>query len=105
MAEKSRLETVEEWVKAKPGDAFTRYALALEYRGAGRTKDALREFATLVEKNPDYVATYLIYGQLLVQDGQVDQARKILERGRAVADKAGNQHAVSEISELLGSLS
>ncbi len=104
MVEKSRLEQLEDMVRAKPADAFLRYALAMELKGQAKNDAALREFQTLTEKNPDYVATYLIYGQLLANVGKTDDAKKVLERGQAVAQKAGNMHALSEISELLGSL-
>jgi predicted Zn-dependent protease len=104
LVEKSRLEVLEDMVRSRPADAFSRYALAMELKGQGKKEAALREFQTLTEKNPDYVATYLIYGQLLVDVGKTEDAKKILERGRGVAQKAGNMHAVSEISELLGSL-
>jgi len=39
-----------------------------------------------------------------VNVGRSDDARKVLERGQGVAQKAGNMHAHSEISELLASL-
>ncbi len=104
MAEKSRQAVLEDNVRARPDDAFARYCLAMELKGQGKNDDALREFQTLTEKNPTYVATYLIYGQLLVNVGRTDDARKVLERGREVAQKAGNMHAHSEISELLASL-
>jgi predicted Zn-dependent protease len=104
LAEKTRLAVLEDLVRAKPQDAFTRYALAMELKGQSRNEEALREFQTLTEKNPDYVATYLIYGQLLVNVGRTDDAKKILQRGASVAQKVGNAHAAGEISELLGTL-
>ena len=104
MVEKSRLEVLQDMVRGRPTDAFSRYALAMELKGQGKNEEALREFQTLTEKNPDYVATYLIYGQLLVNVGKPDDAKKVLSRGAEVAQKAGNMHAASEISELLGSL-
>ncbi len=104
MVEKSRLEVLQDMVRAKPVDAFSRYALAMELKGQGKNDEALNEFKTLTEKNPEYVPTYLLYGQLLVNVGKPDEAKKILERGQAAAQKAGNGHAMSEISELLGSL-
>lgn len=104
MVEKSRLEVLQDMVKAKPTDAFSRYALAMELKGQGKNDDALKEFQTLTEKNADYVPTYLLYGQLLVNVGKADEAKKILTRGQAVAQQKGNMHAHGEISELLGSL-
>ncbi len=104
MADKSRLQVLEEMVRDRPADAFSRYALAMELKGQGRNDDALREFATLTEKSPDYVATYLIYGQLLVNVGRTDDAKTVLQRGQSVASKVGNMHAVEEMGQLLGSL-
>jgi predicted Zn-dependent protease len=104
LAEKSRLEVLQDMVRSKPTDAFSRYALAMELKGQGKNEEALREFQALTEKNPDYVATYLIYGQLLVNVGKTDDAKKVLARGQEVAQKVGNMHALGEIGELLSSL-
>lgn len=105
MAEKSRREAFEEMLVARPDDAFVRYALALEYRSMGRHEDALAQFKTLTEKNEGYVATYLMYGQLLNQLCRIEEAQAVLRKGLEVAKRAGNAHACSEITELLESLS
>jgi tetratricopeptide (TPR) repeat protein len=105
VAEKSRLEMLQEFVARKPNDAFTRYGLAMEWKSLGKNDEAVREFQTLFEKNPDYVPSYLMCGQILSSLGRTDEAKKVLERGVATAQKVGNMHALGEISELLSSLS
>ncbi len=105
MTEKSRVEQLEEFVKAKPQDALTRYMLAMELKKLGRNEDSLREFATLHEKNDTYVPAYLMHGQLLNALGRVDEAKSVLQRGIEVAQRVGNAHALGEMSELLDSIS
>lgn len=104
MTEKSRLEMLEEWVGARPADAFSRYALALELRSAGRAEEAVTHFQKLHEANPDYVPGYLMHGQILNQLGRPDDARAILEKGIATAERVGNRHALGEMQDLLSSL-
>ena len=43
-----------------PDDAFGRYGLAMEYANSGDADAALKEFATLLEKHPEYTAGYFI---------------------------------------------
>jgi thioredoxin-like negative regulator of GroEL len=104
VTEKSRREQLEEFVAKKPDDAFLRYALALEYRSAGQNDQALVQFKTLIEKNESYVPAYLMWGQLLNQLTRIDEARAVLEKGMAVAQRVGNAHALSEMQELHASL-
>jgi tetratricopeptide (TPR) repeat protein len=105
VVEKSRVEQLEEFVKAKPTDALSRYMFAMELKKLGRNDDSLREFDALHDKNAEYVPAYLMHGQLLNTLGRPDDARKVLERGIAIASKVGNTHALGEMSELLESLS
>ena len=105
MGEKSRVEMLEEFVRAKPDDAFTRYGLAMELRKLGRNEDAVKEFQTLVEKQESYVPAYLMFGQLLTTLGRVEEAKKVLAKGVSVAGSAGNEHAAGELQEALEQLS
>src|SRR5262245_16862928 len=100
----SRLAQLETWVRDKPDDAFVRYALALELKSLGREEDAAREFATLIAKKPDYVPSYLMFGNLLGRLGRTDEAREVLEKGLVAAQKAGNHHAAGEIQDALAGL-
>lgn len=85
-------------------DPFAWYALANEYASQNRPEDALRTFEKLREMDPSYVPQYLICGQMLVSMKRSDEARAWLAQGLEAAKKAGNDHALSEISNVLASL-
>ena len=87
-----------------PNDAFARYGLALEYRKAGQTDQAMEEFRRLLTANPDYTAGYFMAAQTLAETGRNDEARQMLRDGIASAKRGGNAHAQSEMEALLQDL-
>ncbi len=95
---------LEEFVAAKPGDAFSRYGLALECMNGGDAAAADAQFRTLLEVSPEYVPAYLIYAQLLARESRNAEARRVLNDGISIAAKKGDQHARSEMEALLGEL-
>jgi thioredoxin-like negative regulator of GroEL len=97
----SRRETLEAVVAQNPGDAFARYGLALECMNTGETEAAFAHFRALLEKNPDYVPGYQMFGQLLARLERKQEARDVLTRGMSAARKAGNLHAFSEMEGVL----
>ena len=101
---KTRREMLEEFVAAKPNDAFARYGLAMDCANAGDSEDADRHFKTLIEMHPEYVAAYFQYGQFLARAGRTDQARSTLTAGIATARRTGDDHARSELEAALAEL-
>lgn len=99
--QKSRREMLEQFVAQKPADAFARYGLALECVKLGDDSSALRHFQKLIETNPEYVAGYFQYGQLLSRLGRLDEARRTLSDGIVVAQKTGDAHARDEMQAAL----
>jgi Tfp pilus assembly protein PilF len=95
---------LQSFIAQKPSDPFPRYALALEFKNAGRLEEAAALFGDLMSKDPDYTATYLHAGNLLVTMGQKDQARGVYEAGIAAASRRGDTHARGELEGALGSL-
>jgi len=102
--EKSRREMLERFVAQRPADAFARYGLALECVNVGDDASAQSHFQSLLEANPDYVAGYFQYAQLLSRLGRLDEARQILSAGMAAAQKAGDSHAWEEMQAALALL-
>lgn len=92
-----RLAMLERMLEQKPDEPFVRYGLAMELRKVGRNDDSATAFAELVERHPDYVATYLMYGNLLAAQGHRDAAIEIYDKGIAAARAAGNDHAEGEL--------
>lgn len=102
---KTRRQMLEEFVARKPDDAFSRYGLAIECMNNGDPAAADTHFRALLERSPDYIPAYLIYGQLLARESRTGEAKQVLSTGIAAAAKKGDQHARSEMEALLNDLS
>ena len=101
---KTRRQMLEEFVAAKPNDAFARYGLAMECANSGDTTAADQQFKTLLGAHPEYVAAYFQYGQFLVKTGRPEEARSTLTAGVATARRTGDDHARSEMEAALAEL-
>ena len=103
--EKSRLESLREFLRGNPNDAFVRYGLAQEYLRQGDVENAVGEFRELLRQNPDYAAAYYHCGQALQKLGRAEEARGVYREGMNVTARLGNEHARSELQaalEMLG---
>ena len=96
-----RLAFLEQTTSSGTADSFAYYALALEYRKEGRYDDSERTFRALRDKDPEYLALYLMAGQTLVEAGRGADARTWLEQGIALAKKRGDQKTLGELEAAL----
>jgi tetratricopeptide (TPR) repeat protein len=99
-----RLQMLEKVTAAGQGDSFAWYALAMEYRKEQRVDEALSAFQALRERDPNYLAMYLMAGQLLIESGRTDEARGWLEQGIELARRQSESRALSELETALASL-
>lgn len=99
-----RVALLTEVLTANPADSFARYGLAMEYSKSGQTEQALAEFKTLIEKNPDYTPAYFMAAQTLATASRIDEAKRWLVDGISSAVRTGNKHAQSEMTAMLEEL-
>ncbi len=99
-----RIAMLTEILTANPEDSFARYGLAMEYSKAGEIEQALAEFKTLIEKNPDYTPGYFMAAQTLASASRTDEAKRMLVDGISSARRTGNKHAQSEMTAMLEEL-
>src|SRR6202030_194311 len=52
---KTRRQVLEEFVQKSPGDAFSRYGLAMECMSSGDASAAISSFESLLEQHADYI--------------------------------------------------
>ena len=104
MVDESRVATLQEILKSNPDDAFARYALGLEYSGAGETDTALAEFRRLLSAHPDYTNGYFMAAQTLERAGRFDESLAMLTQGIESARRTNNRHALSEMEAMLEEL-
>jgi hypothetical protein len=101
---KSRRQILEDFVAAKPTDAFARYGLAMECANSGDAAGADEHFKALLAAHADYVAGYFQYGQFLGKSGRAEEARSTLKAGITTALRTGDEHARSEMEAALAEL-
>lgn len=104
MSESKRLLFLQKTTAEGSTDPLAWYGLAMEYRKLERWDEALQTFTALRTMKPDYVAMYLMCGQMLEGVGREDEARAWLEEGLTQAKTKGDGHAVSEIEAALATL-
>lgn len=102
--EKTRVEFLQETLQANPDDTFARYALAMELSKSPRPAEAWRHFEYLLNRHPEYSATYFQAGMFLIKEGRRDEAKRIFEQGIEVTRRQGNSHAQSELQTVLDEL-
>lgn len=99
-----RIALLTEILTANPEDSFARYGLAMECAKAGQIEQAIQEFNTLIEKNPDYTPAYFMAAQTLANASRVGEAKRWLVEGISSARRTGNAHAQSEMTAMLEEL-
>jgi tetratricopeptide (TPR) repeat protein len=100
----ARLELLERLVASGQTDSFGRYALAMEYKKLGRSEEAVAVFTDLRDRDPDYLPTYQMAGQLLTELDRPEDARRWLEAGLALARRLGNDKTADELGQALEEL-
>ena len=104
MTESKRLLFLQKTTAEGSTDPLAWYGLAMEYRKLERWDEALQTFTSLRTTKPDYVAMYLMCGQMLEGLERTNEARAWLEDGLAMARQKGDTHAASEIEAALATL-
>jgi tetratricopeptide (TPR) repeat protein len=96
-----RLALIREMLKQNPGDPFLKYAAALEHKKTGDVHTALTYLTELSVDVPDYLATYYQLGKLHEEHNRLNEAIEIYQMGILVAEKQGDNKALSELREAL----
>jgi len=99
-----RLAALRDFVAKSPDDPFPRYGLAMELANRGHLDEACQVFAELLDRKPDYVPAYLMYGNTLARAGQPERAAEVYRTGAEVSMRRGDTHAHGEIVAALAAL-
>ncbi len=97
----SRLKQLLNFLSEDPKNSFVRFALAKEYEGMGKKKDALAAYESLRSEDPAYVGLYYHYAKLLETEERIEEAIGIYKEGMAQAKSQGDQHAHGEMATAL----
>ena len=99
-----RLEQLSKLYDADPNDPFCTYGIALEHAKAQRYDEALEWLDKTLGLDSQYCYAFYQKAKALSAMGQDGAAREILKIGMETATQAGDDHARSEMAELLDTL-
>lgn len=97
----NRLTLLRGFLEKDPSDSFSRYALALEHLKQGDVPESIREFETLLQRDPNYAATYYHLGKTYEKAGRAGDAKSLYQQGITLTAKSGDAHANKELKEAL----
>ena len=100
----NRIELLKEYMDDDPDDAFTLYALALEYLKEENFFEAKEFFSTLVNKHSDYLPVYYQFGKLYEKLNEKEKANELYLKGIYLAKKLKDQHTLNELQQAFNSL-
>jgi len=92
----SRLQQLLKFFEEDPNDPFNIYALANEYKSFDQEK-ALDYFEILIEKHPEYIATYYHLAHLYIDIGEDGKAKSTFEEGIKIASGNNENLALREL--------
>ena len=102
--EKSRLEQFKEFVELDPTDTFSRYALGMEYMGAGDYQQGIEQFDEVIRLDSTDAAAYFQAANACEILNENDRAKDYLRKGIQAAEKKGDKHAKDEMTAALEKL-
>lgn len=100
-SDKSKIKRLAWQIKNNPGDSFSKFALALEFRKQDEYKKARILFEDILESDPDYVGVYYHLGKLYEALDRLSDSKELYERGIEIADKQNKSRTKSELNEAL----
>lgn len=92
----SRLEQLLQFYEEDQNDPFNIYALANEYKSSDPDK-TMDYFEILIEKHPEYIATYYHLAHLYIDIGEDEKAKSTFEKGIEIASINNEALALREL--------
>ena len=102
--QQSKIKQLARQIKNNPGDSFSKFALALEFRKEGEFKKARILFEDILSSDPDYVGVYYHLGKLYESLDRLDDAQNLYQKGITIADEQDEKRTKKELREALQQL-
>ena len=95
--ETSRADMFRKLLERDPENSMVLYSLGSELFKEKKYSEAREHLARAVRNKPDYSVAYRTLGRTLYELGKDDEARRVFDEGREVAQKNGDLQTVKEI--------
>ncbi|MFI5219473.1 MAG: tetratricopeptide repeat protein [Bacteroidia bacterium] len=99
-----RIQQLEKFLEEDANDAFTLYALALEYIKVHALVKAKEFFSILYKLHPGYLPLYYQFGNLLATLNEKEKANELYNKGIALAKNKNDIKTLNELKEAYNSL-
>ncbi|MFZ1691906.1 MAG: hypothetical protein WAT74_01805 [Flavobacteriales bacterium] len=99
-----RLTQLRAWLAEEPGDAFLRYAIALELKRLGEIEEAIMALSELLTEKPEHIPSYYQLALLLAEQSRAADAIATCEAGMLQCVVAGDRKARAELQALKESM-
>lgn len=96
-----RIAETQALLTKEPENEQVHYRLARLYLEAKRPADAVKSAGRAVELSPNMFIAYMVYGEALLRTNDLNEARKVLRKGKLLAELADQKAAVDEFDKLL----
>ncbi len=93
----SRIEMFRKLLQKDPENPMVLCSLGIELFKEGEYREACDCLTKAVENKPDYSVAYRTLGRALYELEEYDEARRVFEKGRDVAQNNGDLQTVKEI--------
>jgi hypothetical protein len=90
--------------EADPTDPFCAYGIAMEHQKAGRSDAAIDRMKKTLEIDTNYCHPFYHMEKIHSECGGDAEAHRVLKSGMQAARSSGDEHALSEMQELLDML-
>lgn len=100
----SRVEQFQALVARQPDNEMFRFSLAQALVADGRGAEAVEHFTFCVAKKSDWMMVRILFGKLLLQLGQRDKAKPLLEDALRLAVEQHHEDPERELRGLLAEL-
>jgi tetratricopeptide (TPR) repeat protein len=102
--QQSKIKQLAQQIKNNPGDSFSKFALALEFRKQGEFKRSRILFEDILSNDPDYVGVYYHLGKLYEALDRLGDAQSLYQKGITVASEQNEKRTEKELKEALQQL-
>lgn len=99
-----RLEQINEMLEENPHDDFLNYAAALEFKKRNDIDRSIALLVALIQRNSEYLPAYYQLGKLYELGGKPEDAKKVYQKGTAIAEVQKEQKTLTELIEAFNSL-
>ena len=96
-----RLRQLQQMLQGDPNDSFLLYGIALEFKKAGDTTQAIEYLDRVIQLDPGYCYAYHQRGLAHEASGDMEAAKRSYRQGIEAAGKKGDEHARQEIEAAL----